>query len=98
MLLEQAVQIQKDLYQCFIDYRELFDNIRRDELLQILEKIYSHEKYIVLIRCIYWEERVFTRIEKMLSAYTKTRKISKTRIRFLTKLIEDAKRIRLLFW
>lgn len=59
LLLEQAVQIQKDLYLCFIDYIELFDSIGHEELLQILEKLYSLWKYIVVIRCIYWEQAVF---------------------------------------
>lgn len=44
MLLECAIQMQKDKYLCFIDCT--FDTVQHKELPEILEKLELHEKDI----------------------------------------------------
>ena len=37
MLMERCIEVQKDLFICFIDYSKAFDKVRHDELFKILE-------------------------------------------------------------
>ena len=36
MLAERALEVQKDLYLCFIDYSKAFDKVRHEEMFQML--------------------------------------------------------------
>lgn len=40
-LTERAIEIQKDLYLCFIDYEKAFDRVKHENLAEILKK-YQH--------------------------------------------------------
>ena len=37
MLMERCIEVQKDLYICFIDYSKAFDKVRHNELIKMLE-------------------------------------------------------------
>ena len=39
MLSERAIEMQKDVYQCFIDYEKVFDTVRNQEMLRILARL-----------------------------------------------------------
>jgi len=39
MLSERVIEMQKDLFVCFIDYEKAFDNVRHVQLFQDLEEI-----------------------------------------------------------
>jgi len=39
MLSEQAIELHKDLLICFIDYKNVFDNVRHAQLFQDLGEI-----------------------------------------------------------
>ena len=32
-MIERALEVQKDVYLCFIDYTEAFDKVRQDEII-----------------------------------------------------------------
>ena len=37
-LMERAIEVQKDLYPCFIDYSKAFDKVKHSDLFDILLK------------------------------------------------------------
>ena len=37
MIVEKAIEKQKDLYICFIDYVKAFDQVKHQELIKVLE-------------------------------------------------------------
>ena len=39
MIMEKAIEKQKDLYICFIDYVKAFDRVKHQELIKVLEQI-----------------------------------------------------------
>ena len=56
MLSERAIEMQKDVYMCFIDYTKAFDKVKHEELLQILQCLDLDGKDLRLIRNLYWEQ------------------------------------------
>ncbi|XP_071956957.1 uncharacterized protein [Antedon mediterranea] len=44
MITERAVEMQKDVYMCFIDYTNAFDKVRHEQLFQELNKLDLHGK------------------------------------------------------
>ena len=48
-LTERAIEIQKDLYLCFIDYTEAFDKLRHEEIMSILDSLTLMVKIIIII-------------------------------------------------
>ncbi len=71
MLSERAIEMQKDLYMCFIDYTKAFDKVRHEEILKMLESLDLDGKDVRLIRNLYWEQTACMRIDGDLSKYIK---------------------------
>ena len=44
MIMKKAIEKQKDLYICFIDYVKAFDRVKHEELIKVLEQIGIDEK------------------------------------------------------
>ena len=73
-LIENALEIGKDIYLCFIDYEKAFDKIRHVELMRILKNIGIDGKDLRLIETLYRKQRVAVRIEDKLTEWTKIKK------------------------
>jgi len=71
MLSERAIEMQKDLYMCFIDYTKAFDKVQHAELPKMLETFDLDGKDIRLIRNLYWGQTACLRVGNELSEYTK---------------------------
>ncbi|XP_037779155.1 uncharacterized protein LOC119575579 [Penaeus monodon] len=54
MSSERAVEMQKDMYMCFVDYTKAFDKVQHEELLQTLQRLDMDGKDIRLLRNLYW--------------------------------------------
>ena len=52
-LTERAIEIQKDLYLCFIDYTKAFDKLRHEEIMSILDSLNIDGKDLRIVRTIY---------------------------------------------
>ena len=52
-LIERALEIQKDVYLCFIDYTKAFDRVRHDEIIKELTKLRIDGKDIRIIKNVY---------------------------------------------
>ena len=53
MLSERAIEMQKHIYVCFIDYTKAFDKVRNVELFDLLQHLDLNGKDIRLIRNLY---------------------------------------------
>ena len=66
MIMEKAIQKQKNLYICFIDYVKAFDRVKHQELIKALEQIGIDEKNITIIAKLYWNQMATIRVENEL--------------------------------
>ena len=60
---ERAIEIEKDLYLCFLDYAKAFDKVRHDDLLDMLQDVNLDGKDLRLLRNLYWNQSAGVRID-----------------------------------
>ena len=70
MISERAVEKQRDVYMCFIDYIKAFYRVQHDVLLKIVMNLDLYGKDICLIWNLYWEKSACIRIENEMSEYS----------------------------
>ena len=70
MITERAVEMQKDVFMCFIDYSKAFDKVRHDDLFVDLNKLDLHGKDIRLLQSLYWNQSACMRVKGECSDYT----------------------------
>ena len=68
-LMERAIDVQKDLYLCFIDYSKTFDKVKHSDLFDILLRHNCDGKDLRVIRNLYWEQEATIRIDDDCSVY-----------------------------
>jgi len=61
-IAERAIEVQKDLYLAFIDYKKAFDRVRHDEILDMLNKINMDDKDLRLIQNLYYDQSAVIRV------------------------------------
>ena len=69
-IAQKHIQVQKDMYACFIDYSKAFDRVHHIKLIECLEKIGIDGKDIRMIGNLYWQQKAAISIGKDLSSYT----------------------------
>ena len=69
-IAQKHVDVDQDLYTCFIDYSKAFDRIHHVTLIECLEKIGIDGKDIRIIANLYWHQKAAIRIEDELSPFT----------------------------
>ena len=62
MLVERCVEVQRDIYLCFIDYSKAFDKVKHEELFNMLAALDTDGKDLRLVRNLYWEQEAAVRI------------------------------------
>ena len=67
MLSERSIEMQKDLYVCFVDYVKAFDKIQHRTLIEMLEILDVDGKEIDLIASLYWNQVAAINIDGSLS-------------------------------
>ena len=55
MLCERSIEMQQNLYLCFIDYTKAFDKVKHQNLIEILESLDIDGKDLRLITNLYWK-------------------------------------------
>jgi len=70
-ILERAVEMQKDVYMCFIDYTKAFDKVKHEDLFEELGKLDLCKKDISLLQNLYWSQSACVRVNGECSEYTK---------------------------
>ena len=74
MLAERAIEMQKDLFICFIDYTKAFDKVRHEELFKILQRLDIDGKDLRLLQNLYWEQTATIRIDRETGKWVKIRR------------------------
>ena len=69
MICERSIEMQKDIYLCFIDYTKAFDKVKHVQILDMLQDLDIDGKDIRLVRNLYWEQTAGMKIENRISAY-----------------------------
>ena len=64
MLSERTIEMQKDLYACFIDYEKAFDRVKHGEMVKMLENIGVDGKDVRLVKNLYWNQRAAVKIKE----------------------------------
>ena len=67
LLSEKAMEKQKDLYICFLDYTKAFDRVKHEKIIELLQRLDTDGKDIQLIRSLYWEQQACIRIGNLMS-------------------------------
>ena len=60
---EQAIDLGKDVYICFIDYTKAFDRVKHSKIIECLSEIGIDDKDLQIITKMYWEQTAVVRTE-----------------------------------
>ena len=62
MITERAIEMQRDVFLCFIDYEKAFDTVRHEEMLKMLADIQVDDHDIRLIRNVYYQQKAAVKV------------------------------------
>ena len=62
-LIKRAIEVEKDLYLCFIDYSKAFDKVKHSDLFGISLRHNCDRKDLRVIINLYWEQDATIRID-----------------------------------
>ena len=68
-IIERALEVNKDLYLCFIDYTKAFDKVRHEEIINILENLDMDGKDLRIIKNLYWKQTATVRMDNEVSNF-----------------------------
>ena len=74
VITERAVEMQKDIYMCFIDYAKAFDKVRHQELFEDLDKLDLYRKDVCLLASLYWNQTACVQRDGEYSEYIKIKR------------------------
>ena len=69
MITERTIEVQKNVFMCFIDYEKAFDKVRHSQLIEILQSINVDGKDIRLITNLYWNQQAAVNIDNNLTPW-----------------------------
>ena len=69
IITERAMEVNQDIYLCFIDYEKAFDKVRHEDLMQMLIDIGLDGKDLRVIRNLYWDQEAAIRLGGKLSEW-----------------------------
>ncbi|GFS20849.1 RNA-directed DNA polymerase from mobile element jockey-like [Elysia marginata] len=95
MLMERAVEVQRDVYLCFINYSKAFDKVKHSELLGILNQLNIDGKDIRIFRNLYWEQVAAIRIDGEYTDFTEI-KIDGNALRSVVTYESESMRLQLI--
>jgi len=55
-MTERAIEMQKDVFMCFIDYTKAFDKVKHMELFEDLRNLDIYQKDLKLLANLYWNQ------------------------------------------
>jgi hypothetical protein len=67
--MERAIEVDTDLYMCFIDYNKAFDKVKHQEIIKMLENIGIDGKDLRIIKNMYWQQKAAIRNEGQIGEY-----------------------------
>ena len=54
MIIERTIEMQKDIYMCFVDFEKAFDMVRHEDLIRILQMTRTYDYYLIYIGIKSW--------------------------------------------
>ena len=66
---ERGVEMQKDVYVWFIDYRKVFDKVKHKEQFEDLSNLVLSDKDLRLLTSLYWNQSACIRVDRECSKY-----------------------------
>jgi hypothetical protein len=57
ILTERALQVNREVFACFIDYSKAFDCIKHEQLIHILKAIGVDDRDLKIITGLYWQQK-----------------------------------------
>jgi hypothetical protein len=67
ILAEKCIEVQKDLYICFIDYSKAFDTVNHEKIIETLQKTGIDENDMAVIANLYWQQTTQVKVGTILS-------------------------------
>ena len=68
-ICERCIQMQREVYLCFIDYSKAFDKVQHDKMMELLNKCQLGKENIQMIAEFYWKQKAAIRLENELTDY-----------------------------
>ena len=68
VLCEKALEINQDVYICFIDYTKAFDKVKHHMMIECLTELGIPNKELQIITEMYWEQGAVIRTGKSITA------------------------------
>src|SRR5437870_6695400 len=68
-ICERTVEVNKNLYLCFIDFTKAFDKVRHNKLRNMLQDLDLDGKDIRLVRNLYWDQSAAIRYKNELGNF-----------------------------
>ena len=69
-IIERAVEKQKDLFMCFIDFEKAFDTVRHEIMIETLRRLGVDAADLRVLTNLYWGQRAVVRIGEDRSGWT----------------------------
>ena len=63
-LAQKQMEVQEDLYACFIDYAKAFDRVKHSEMVEALARTGIDGKDIRIITVLYWNQKAAIRVDQ----------------------------------
>ena len=73
-LAERAIEIDEDLYLCFIVYTKASDTIKQENLINILKTLNTDERDLRVIKNLYWDQTAAIRYDNELGDFAKIKR------------------------
>uniref|UniRef100_A0A8D8M2B6 Craniofacial development protein 2 n=1 Tax=Cacopsylla melanoneura TaxID=428564 RepID=A0A8D8M2B6_9HEMI len=67
ILIQKSLDVNKDIYACFIDFEKAFDKVQHEKLKQILVGKNINSKDIQIITSLYWNQTAKVKVDEDLS-------------------------------
>ena len=74
LICERFIEVNKDIYACFIDYEKAFDRVHHESMINCLKDIGLNGKDIKVIANLYWTQKAFIQLDQDLSAEIKIKR------------------------
>ena len=68
-IIERALEVNKDLYLCFVDYTKAFEKVKHEEIINILENLNMDGKDPRIIKNLYWKQTATVRMDNEVSNF-----------------------------
>ena len=62
MIAERCLDVQIDIFICFVDYEKVFNKVRHEDLLEILKTLMLSGKNLRINKNLYWNQQAAVRV------------------------------------